>query len=92
MSIANNKLSKIPSSVLSLTNSTIQYLSLADNNFYNIFKEENTTFGECDLHVLTYVSFINIFIFIDRKFYCIPTYDKFIGTGFKELSYDGIEI
>ncbi|CAG9799599.1 unnamed protein product [Chironomus riparius] len=44
MSIANNKLSKIPSSVLSLTNSSIQYLSLADNNFYNLFEEENTTF------------------------------------------------
>lgn len=46
MSIANNKLSKIPSSVLSLTNSSMQYLSLADNNFYNIFEAENTTFGK----------------------------------------------
>lgn len=45
MSIANNKLSKIPSSVLNIT-SSLQYLSLADNDFYDIFEEENTTFGE----------------------------------------------
>lgn len=81
MSIANNKLSKIPSSVLSLTNSSIQYLSLADNNFYNLFEEENTTFGKCGKHVYTsFIKTLFIFFFINRKFYCVSINDKFIGT------------
>lgn len=44
MSIASNKLSRIPSSVLNLTSSSLQYLSLAGNDFHATFENENTTF------------------------------------------------
>ncbi|KAG5678635.1 hypothetical protein PVAND_008291 [Polypedilum vanderplanki] len=44
MSVASNKLDQIPASVLNLTSATIQYLSLAGNNFYGMFEYENTTF------------------------------------------------
>lgn len=45
MSLAHNLLRQIPKNVLLLT-SSLQYLSLADNNFYTLFEEEETTFGE----------------------------------------------
>lgn len=44
MSMASNKLNNIPSSALNLTSTTLQYLSLAGNNFHYLFESSNTTF------------------------------------------------
>lgn len=44
MSIASNKLQNIPSSALNLTAHTLQYLSLAENDFNDLFEQYNTTF------------------------------------------------
>jgi hypothetical protein len=46
MSVASNKLSNIPTSALNLTSSTLQYLSLAGNNFHDLFESYNTSFRE----------------------------------------------
>lgn len=44
MSIANNELSKLPVETLNLVNISLQYLSLANNNFNLLFLEKNKTF------------------------------------------------
>ena len=46
MSIANNELHNLPVEVLILVNVSLQYLSLANNDFDNIFIEYNETFRE----------------------------------------------
>lgn len=42
--MASNKLSNIPTSALNLTSATLQYLSLAGNNFHYLFENYNTSF------------------------------------------------
>lgn len=44
MSIAQNHLEQIPASVLNLTSTTIQYLSLAGNDFHDTVKKFLTLF------------------------------------------------
>lgn len=45
MTLANNNLHKIPWETLTLVNVSLQYLSLANNDFYTLFYNENDTFG-----------------------------------------------
>lgn len=44
MSIASNMLNNIPTSTLNLTAHSLQYLSLAGNDFHYVFEQYNTTF------------------------------------------------
>ncbi|CRL03398.1 CLUMA_CG016341, isoform A [Clunio marinus] len=44
LSLANNRLSQLPFEVFQLVNASLQYLSLANNNFQNLFTEHNKTF------------------------------------------------
>lgn len=48
MSIANNELHKLPVEALKLVNISLQYLSLANNNFNYMFQDHNDTFREYD--------------------------------------------
>jgi hypothetical protein len=45
MTLANNNLQKIPLETLNLVNISLQYLSLANNDFYTLFHDKNQTFG-----------------------------------------------
>lgn len=47
MSLAMNKLQRIPEQILALVSVSLQYLSLAGNNFATIFEEHETSFREC---------------------------------------------
>ncbi len=51
--MASNMLKNIPSAALNLTASTLQYLSLAGNDFHDIFEQENTTFRKFDKKCVT---------------------------------------
>lgn len=44
MSIASNELNRLPIETLRLVNVSLQYLSLANNNFNDLFEEHNKTF------------------------------------------------
>lgn len=44
MSVANNELHKLPVEALALVSVSLQYLSLANNEFDNIFHDHNDTF------------------------------------------------
>lgn len=46
MSIANNELNKLPVEALKLVSFSLQYLSLANNDFNYVFKKHNDTFRE----------------------------------------------
>lgn len=46
MSVANNELHKLPVEALKLVSVSLQYLSLANNNFNYIFNDHNDTFRE----------------------------------------------
>lgn len=46
MSMASNELSQLPRKTLTLVSFSLQYLSLANNNFHLMFVEHNKTFRE----------------------------------------------
>lgn len=60
ISLANNRLHQIPRDTLLLVNSTLQYLSLANNNF-DYFFEGNDTFRENDFCEVLLESQLSIF-------------------------------
>lgn len=46
MSVANNELSNFPVEALDLVSISLQYLSLANNNFYLLFNGDDESFRE----------------------------------------------
>lgn len=50
MSIANNGLATLPYDTLNMVSISLQYLSLANNNFNLLFADHNKTFRECFAH------------------------------------------
>lgn len=77
MSVASNKLSNIPTSALNLTSTTLQYLSLAGNDFYYLFDSANTSFRKSTVDVH---EGLTMYFFFAEEFSAFP-----LMTDLKEL-------
>lgn len=84
MSVASNKLSNIPTSALNLTSTTLQYLSLAGNDFYYLFDSANTSFRKSTVDVHEGLTMYFIFC---RGIFGFSANDRLERIRFKRLSH-----